>query len=147
MKRTISTGLLMALALHVSATFAAPALQADACWIRTMPATVPSSGYFTLKNDGDAPATLVGIDTPAYGMAMMHETQTSGSTAKMVHVDSVVVPAHGTVAFQPKGYHAMLEAPRHAVAPGAKVPLRLHFADGSTVSVTCDAKAPTYAGQ
>ncbi|MBN3841850.1 MULTISPECIES: copper chaperone PCu(A)C [Burkholderia] len=148
MKRSIPTALLFALlALQAPATFAAPAVQAENCWIRAMPATVPSSGYFTLKNDGDAPVTLTGLDTPAYGMAMLHETQTNGSTAKMVHVDTVEVPAHGTVSFKPKSYHVMLEQPRQAVAPGAKVPFRLHFADGSTVSVTCDAKAPTYAGQ
>jgi copper(I)-binding protein len=101
----------------------------------------------TLKNDGDKPATLTGIDTPAYGMAMIHETLTAGSTAKMVHVDAVEVPAHGTVTFKPKSYHVMLEDARKPVAPGAKVPLALHFADGSTVSVTCDAKAPSYTGQ
>ncbi|AOJ29221.1 MULTISPECIES: copper chaperone PCu(A)C [Burkholderia] len=148
MKHPIPTALLVAVfALQAPASFAAPAVQADACWIRAMPATVPSSGYLTLKNDGDTPATLTGIDSPAYGMAMVHETQTNGSTAKMVHVDSVVVPAHGSLTFKPKSYHVMLEEPRKAVAPGSKVPFRLHFADGSTVSVTCDAKAPTYAGQ
>ena len=148
MKRSIPTSLLFALlALQAPATFAASPVQADACWIRTMPATVPSSGYFTLKNDGDKPTTLTSIDTPAFGMAMIHETQTAGSTAKMVHVDAVDVPAHGTVTFKPKSYHVMLEEPRQTVAPGAKVPFRLHFADGSTVSVTCDAKAPSYAGQ
>jgi len=148
MKRSIPTSLLFALlALQAPATFAASAVQADACWIRTMPATVPSSGYFTLKNDGDKPVTLTGIDTPAFGMAMMHETQTAGSTAKMVHVEAVDVPAHGTLTFRPKGYHVMLEQPRQPVAPGAKVPLRLHFADGATVPVTCDAKAPSYTGQ
>ena len=148
MKRSIPTSLLFALlALQAPATFAASTVQADACWIRTMPATVPSSGYFTLKNDGDKPVTLTSIDTPAFGMAMIHETQTAGSTAKMVHVDAVDVPAHGTVTFKPKSYHVMLEEPRQPVAPGAKVPFRLHFADGSTVSVTCDAKSPSYAGQ
>ncbi|MCA8432648.1 copper chaperone PCu(A)C [Burkholderia seminalis] len=148
MKHPIPTTLLVAVfALQAPASFAAPAVQADACWIRAMPATVPSSGYLTLKNDGDTPATLTGIDSPAYGMAMVHETQTNGSTAKMVHVDSVVVPAHGSLTFKPKSYHVMLEEPRKTVAPGSKVPFRLHFADGSTVSVTCDAKAPTYAGQ
>ncbi|EDT42501.1 copper chaperone PCu(A)C [Burkholderia ambifaria] len=148
MKRSIPTSLLFALlALHAPTTFAASTVQADACWIRTMPAAVPSSGYFTLKNDGDKAATLTSIDTPAFGMAMIHETQTAGSTAKMVHVDAVDVPAHGTVTFKPKSYHVMLEEPRQPVAPGAKVPFRLHFADGSTVSVTCDAKAPSYAGQ
>ncbi|PRG05507.1 copper chaperone PCu(A)C [Burkholderia ambifaria] len=148
MKRSIPTSLLFALlAPQAPATFAASPVQADACWIRTMPATVPSSGYFTLKNDGDKPVTLTSIDTPAFAMAMIHETQTAGSTAKMVHVDAVDVPAHGTVTFKPKSYHVMLEEPRQPVAPGAKVPFRLHFADGSTVSVTCDAKAPSYAGQ
>jgi copper(I)-binding protein len=148
MKRSIPASLLLTmLALQAPATFAASAVQADACWIRTMPATVPSSGYFTLKNGGDKAATLTGIDTPAYGMAMIHETQTAGSTAKMVHVDAVDVPAHGTVTFRPKHYHVMLEDPRKPVAPGAKVPFTLHFADGSTVSVTCDAKAPSYTGQ
>ncbi|WP_175695288.1 copper chaperone PCu(A)C [Burkholderia ambifaria] len=148
MKRSIPTSLLFALlALQAPATFAASPVRADACWIRTMPATVPSSGYFTLKNDGDKPTTLTSIDTPAFAMAMIHETQRAGSTAKMVHVDAVDVPAHGTVTFKPKSYHVMLEEPRQPVAPGAKVPFRLHFADGSTVSVTCDAKAPSYAGQ
>ncbi|AOI87838.1 copper chaperone PCu(A)C [Burkholderia pseudomultivorans] len=148
MKKSLSAGLMLALlGLHASATFAAPAVQADACWIRAMPATVPSSGYFTVKNNGDKPVALTGVDTPAFGMAMLHETQTSGSTAKMVHVDSVEVPAHGTLTFKPKSYHVMLEEPRQPVAPGAKVPLALHFADGSTVSVSCDAKSPSYTGQ
>lgn len=148
MKRSIPTSLLFALfALQAPAAFAAPTVQADACWIRAMPATVPSSGYFTLKNDGDKPVTLTGIDTPAFGMAMIHETRTAGSTAKMVHVDAVDVPAHGTLTFKPKSYHVMLEEPRRPVTPGAKVPFRLHFADGSTVSVSCDAKAPSYTGQ
>ena len=85
-----------------------------------MPATVPSSGYFTLKNDGDAPVTLTGLDSPAYGMAMLHETQTSGSTAKMVHVDAVELPAHGTVTFKPKSYHVMLEQPRRPSRPARR---------------------------
>ncbi|VWC30618.1 copper transporter [Burkholderia pseudomultivorans] len=148
MKKSLSAGLMLALlGLHATATFAVPAVQADACWIRAMPATVPSSGYFTVKNNGDKPVALTGVDTPAFGMAMLHETQTSGSTAKMVHVDSVEVPAHGTLTFKPKSYHVMLEEPRQPVAPGAKVPLALHFADGSTVSVSCDAKSPSYTGQ
>ncbi|AOK08101.1 copper chaperone PCu(A)C [Burkholderia sp. AU28942] len=148
MKRSIPASLLFALlALQAPATFAASALHADACWIRTMPATAPSSGYFTLKNDGDKPATLTGIDTPAYGMAMIHETQTAGSTAKMVHIDTVDVPAHGSVTFKPKSYHVMLEDARKPVAPGTTVPLTLHFADGAAVSATCDAKAPSYTGQ
>ncbi|KVC52928.1 copper chaperone PCu(A)C [Burkholderia stagnalis] len=148
MKRSILAGSAFALmALHAPAAHSASAVQVNACWIRAMPPTLPSSGYFTVKNDGDAPIALTGIDTPAFGMAMLHETQTSGSTSKMVHVESVEVPAHGVLTFKPKSYHAMLEQPRQAVTPGTKVPLTLHFAGGLMVSATCDVKAPSFSGQ
>ncbi|WP_126284016.1 copper chaperone PCu(A)C [Burkholderia stagnalis] len=135
------------LALQAPVAHSASPVQVDACWIRAMPPTLPSSGYFTVKNDGDAPVTLIGIDTPAFGMAMLHETRTSGSTSKMVHVESVEVPAHGSLTFKPKSYHAMLEQPRQAVTPGTKVPLTLHFGDDLAVPATCDVKAPSFSGQ
>ncbi|KVH78829.1 copper transporter [Burkholderia ubonensis] len=148
MKRSIlARSTLVLLALHAPVSHATTAVQVDACWIRAMPPTVPSSGYFTLKNDGDTPAVLTGVDTPAFGMAMMHETQMSGSASKMVHVESVEVPAHGTLTFKPKSYHVMLEQSRQAMTPGAKVQLTLHLADGSAVPTTCDVKAPSFAGQ
>ncbi|MFA8357154.1 copper chaperone PCu(A)C [Burkholderia ubonensis] len=148
MKRSIpARATLVLLALHATASHAAAAVRVDACWIRAMPPTVPSSGYFTLKNNGDAPAVLTLVDAPAFGMAMMHETRTSGSTSKMVHVESVEVPAHGSLTFKPKRYHVMLEQPRQAVTPGMKIPVTLHFADGSAAPVTCDVKAPSFSGQ
>ena len=55
-----------------------------------------------------------GAETPAFGMAMMHKSESNGGTATMSHVDSVDVPAHGTLRFAPKGYHLMLEEPRQA---------------------------------
>lgn len=148
MKRSILAGSAFALmALQAPMAHAASAVQVDACWIRAMPPALPSSGYFTVKNDGDAPIALTGIDTPAFGMAMLHETQTSSSTSKMVHVESVEVPAHGVLAFKPKSYHAMLEQPRQAVTPGTKVPLTLRFAGGLVVTAPCDVKAPSFSGQ
>jgi copper(I)-binding protein len=148
MKHSVLAGsLALLLAMHAHVSHAASTVKVDACWIRAMPPTLPSSGYFVLKNDGDAPAALTGVETPAFGMAMLHETQTSGSTSKMVHVESVEVPARGTLAFKPKSYHVMLEQPRQAVTPGTRIPLTLQLADGSAVPTTCDVKAPSYAGQ
>ena len=46
----------------------------------------------------------------------------------MVH--SVTVPAHGSVAFAPGGYHLMCMAPSDAMKPGASVPVTLKFATG-----------------
>ncbi|WP_153101932.1 copper chaperone PCu(A)C [Paraburkholderia hayleyella] len=132
------------------AAFSAQAadVRVERCWIRAMPASVPSAAYFELHNDSSDTRTLTGVKSSAFGMAMMHQTQTNGSTSTMVHVASVPVPANGTVSFAPKGYHVMLE---HPVAPplkvGSMLPLTLTFDNNSSVSVSCEAKSAMTMGQ
>ena len=129
------------------ASFAhAATLEARDCWIRAMPSTLPSSGYFTLANNGDKTVTLTGADTPAFGMAMMHKSENKGGTATMSPVDSVDVPAHGTLSFAPKGYHLMLEEPGKPLKVGSTIPLTLSFADKSTLDVSCTVKPASATG-
>ena len=129
------------------ASFAhAATLEARDCWIRAMPSTLPSSGYFTLANNGDKTVTLTGADTPAFGMAMMHKSENKGGTATMSPVDSVDVPAHGTLSFAPKGYHLMLEQPGKPLKVGSTIPLTLSFADKSTLDVSCTVKPASATG-
>lgn len=132
--------------------FAATGVQAATltvhdCWIRSMPASLPSSGYFVVSNSGDRPAVLTGAGTPVYGMAMLHKSESNGSTATMSMVDSAVVPAHGTLAFAPGGYHLMLEDAPKPVKVGATVPLTLTFADKSTLATTCAVKPASTLGK
>ncbi len=130
-----------------AAAQAASHVEVSGCWIRAMPASVPSSGYFTLKNDSDAPATLTGVATPAFGMAMLHRTESNGSTSTMVAIDAAEVPAHGELVFAPKGYHVMLEQPVKPPVPGSRIEMTFGFADGSHARATCDVKPAAYAGQ
>lgn len=77
----------------VCASFAqAATLEARDCWVRAMPPNLPSSGYFTVANNGDKPATLTAAETPAFGMTMMHKSESKNGTATMSAVDSVDVP-------------------------------------------------------
>lgn len=124
----------------------AASLSVSDCWIRSMPPNLPSSGYFTVSNDGDAPASLVGAETPAFGMAMLHKSESNGSTATMSHVASAEVPAHGTLRFAPKGYHLMLEDASKPLKVGSTIPLSLTFADHSKVSTTCTVKPASALG-
>jgi copper(I)-binding protein len=68
-KTLIRAGLLSLCGLAASGVQAAT-LDAHDCWIRSMPAKLPSSGYFVISNSGDKPATLTGAETPAFGMAV-----------------------------------------------------------------------------
>lgn len=107
------------------------------CWIRNMPAGLPSGGYFTVRNSGTAPVELSGISSPAYGMTMLHQTVTRGGMARMEHVDTVEVPAQGELAFKPGSYHAMLEKPTSELSVGQSVPLTFQFQGGGQVQAQC----------
>ena len=114
---------------------AAPAWAADVAisgaWFRALPSGQPAGGYFTMHNRGAAPAELVAAASAACGMLMMHQSVNSSGTSKMTDVKSVSVPAGGTVAFAPGGYHLMCMDPGAAIAPGKSVPVTLVFSDGS----------------
>jgi copper(I)-binding protein len=143
----LNAGAVALAALLATSAAHAATLQVRDCWIRSMPPNLPSSGYFTVVNETDKPASLTGAETSAYGMAMLHRSESNGSTATMTMVESAEVPAHGTLAFAPKGYHLMLEQPSKAVKVGATVPLSLTFADNSKLDTTCIVKPASALGK
>jgi periplasmic copper chaperone A len=113
----------------------APALAANVAisdaWFRALPSGQPAGGYFTMKNSGAAPVELVAAESAACGMLMLHQTVSSSGTSRMEDVKNVRVPAAGTVAFAPGGYHLMCMNPGDAMMPGKSVPVTLVFSDGS----------------
>ena len=134
--------LAFALALACAPAFAAPALRATDAWIRWLPAGLPAGGYVVLHNDGAHAAELVSASSPDYAQTMLHQTLAgNGGEMRMVHVDKVVVPAHGTLAFKPGGYHIMLMHARHAIQPGDHVPVSLRFADGTELKVDFEVRS------
>jgi len=119
---------------------ASSAMMVSDCWIRSMPGDTPSGGYFKLMNMSDKPVDLVGVSTDAFGMSMLHETQSSGSTSKMVMVDKATVPANGTLAFAPGGYHVMFEKAKKPLTVGSSIPVTFKFGDGESVEAQCAVK-------
>ena len=103
-------------------------------WIRALPPSVPSGGYFTLRNGGDMAVTLTGADSPACGMLMLHKSEDHGGMGGMDDVAEVDVPAGGTLRFAPGGYHLMCMDAGPAIKPGASVPVTLSFKDGGHVT-------------
>jgi len=119
---------------------ASSSMMVSDCWIRSMPGDTPSGGYFKLMNMSDKPVDLVGVSTDAFGMSMLHETQSSGSTSKMVMVDKASVPANGTLAFAPGGYHVMFEKAKKPLTVGSSIPVTFKFSDGESIEAQCAVK-------
>ena len=108
-----------------------------------MPAGIPSGGYFTLHNNGAKDAVLTGAATPACGSLMLHQSEMTGGMSSMHHVDEVDVPAGGSVAFAPGGYHLMCMDPRPALKLGASVPVTLSFQGAPPLTAQFDVRGAT----
>jgi copper(I)-binding protein len=122
------------LTLLFAAIIAAPACAADLtvtnAWFRALPGGLPSGGYFSVRNSGASPVELTGARSPACGMLMLHQSIESGGMSRMDDVRSLTVPAGGSLAFAPGGYHLMCMKPTAAMTPGKTVPVTLLFASG-----------------
>ncbi len=104
-------------------------------WIRLLPGDSPSGGYFVIHNDSAVNRTIVGAEAEDFQAVMLHQSVEQNGLSTMVHVDKVVVPAHGDVSFEPGGYHLMLMGPKRPLNPGDSERVTLHFADTTQLPV------------
>ena len=121
-------------------------VRVEHAWIRWLPANLPAAGYATIVNDGDGVQRLTGVSSADYGSVMLHRSRLAQGDSTMEMVDHLDIPAHGSVKLAPGGYHLMLMHARHPVKPGDKVPVDLHFADGSTFQVDFSVRAANATG-
>ncbi|MEV5878459.1 copper chaperone PCu(A)C [Streptomyces sp. NPDC052101] len=86
-----------------------------------------SAAFFRISNAGGTDDELTGVTSTATDAAMLgRNTTTNRNTGTMRAVDSVTVPAGGTVAMSPQGLDVMV-AVRGTWHAGDLVPFVLHF--------------------
>lgn len=111
-------------------------------WSQALPPnSATAAAYFSISNSGTENDVLLGVDTPLAGQASMHQHVGQDGMMKMQAVDSVLVPAAGSVAFKPMGYHVMLmdlAEDRTQLQAGQQFPLTLHFQRGGDITVEVD---------
>lgn len=122
----------------------AGALSIDEVWARASAGST-SGVFLTIRNDGDADR-LVAITSKAAGAAELHTTTKEGDVMKMRQVDGLDIPAHGSVALQPGGYHIMLLGLKSPLKAGATVPLSLQFKKAGNVEVVASVRKLGAAG-
>jgi copper(I)-binding protein len=137
----LSLGVLIAAAAPAAA--AEGGLRISHPWIRAIMPSRPAAGYFTLANGTAQARLLVGAESPACGMLMLHRSENRNGQERMVMVKSITVPAHGQVEFAPGGYHLMCMSPSPAVMAGHSVPVTLRFRDGGTITANFSVRGAT----
>ena len=132
-RRVASLLLAAILALPIVAPAQAPVTIDDA-WVRAAPPGAHmTAGYLTLHNATGEPVRVTGVESPQFERVELHESMVHDGVAHMAPIDSVEVPANGSVALEPGGLHLMLIGARQAFADGDKVILTLDFEDGWSI--------------
>jgi len=129
--------------LNVVAPGSAP-VDASGAWVRAAVPGQSGTGGF-MKLAAGVPLKLVGVATPAAGVAEVHEMKMEGDTMKMRAVPALELPARQTVELKPGGYHLMLMDLKQPIAAGNVIPLTLTFEDATGAKSTLLVQAPVQA--
>jgi copper(I)-binding protein len=115
---------------------------ADA-WIRVpASAELPGAGYLTLTSTADVADFLIAARSPISADIELHQTTEDASGAMgMEPVDRIEIPAGGTVALEPGGYHLMLLGLTELPVIGDTVEVTLVFEEAGNVVVQAEARA------
>jgi copper(I)-binding protein len=134
----------VALLLLVAASALAGAnIAVSGAWIRLLPGNGPLAGYVTLHNNGKNALKLVGAKSPAFKRIELHKSMTMNGMDKMQPVQSVNIPANGSFAFSPGGFHLMMWR-KHKLKIGEHVPVTLIFANGNELETRFDIEGPEH---
>lgn len=105
-------------------------------WSLLLPAnSANGAAYFVVHNKGKEADRLLGADTERAATTEIHQHVEKDGMMKMQKVDGADIPAGGTLAFAPGGYHLMLMGLKKPLADGERFPLTLHFQKAGDVKV------------
>jgi len=149
MRNTVILCLFSLFGLWAGASQAAdPTLVVTDPMARAMPAVAPTSAvFFTLHNNTDRARVLVGAHSTAAKQVELHTHTMQDGMMAMRRVETIDVPAGGTVVFQPGGLHVMLIGLNHALEMGQRIDLTLEFADGGQMKLDVPVGNPGMGGQ
>ncbi len=113
-------------------------LTIDHPWARpTVTARQPGAAYFSIRNDGDADARLIGARPIDFAqVAELHTHINDDGVMRMrALADGVIIPAGETVSLAPGGLHVMLFGLDAPLAEGSPVALTLVFEELGEIDV------------
>ena len=114
----------------------------DQAWIRLSPnKDRPSAGYF-VAHGGDSATRLRGVLTDYALKVEMHESVEENGVMTMKPINSVDIPAKGTVTFAPGGKHLMLWGVNDTAISRGKMQLTFLLDNGDRLLVDAVIRKP-----
>lgn len=113
-------------------------LEVSAPWARASAGRAKTGGAFiaSITNHGGSMDRLVGVQSSVAQRTEIHRSMMEDGIMKMRRVQGIDVPAGGSVALKPGGYHVMFMGLRQPFKKGESFPLTLVFEKAGKVDVS-----------
>lgn len=141
MKRLIP---LILLAAALGARAQGAPVTAEGAWARASVQGQKASGAF-MRLTAREPLSLVGVASPAAGVAEVHEMKMEGEVMRMRAVAAVPLQPGKPLELKPGGYHLMLLDLKAPLQPGTQVPVTLTFRDAKGATTQLQLAVPVLA--
>ncbi len=135
--KTYALALLLGLsAMPAFAQTPGSAVQVVQPWARATPGGAKvGAAYMELKAGAGGADKLLSAASEVAETVELHNHIMDGGVARMRRVDNIPVPAGGSVALKPGGYHVMLINLKQPLKAGEKIKLKLQFEKAGAVEV------------
>lgn len=112
-------------------------------WVRLPPMPMPMlAGFARIENRCAAAAVIVGVSSPAFADASLHETRIVDGVSRMRAVPELRIARDGAARLKPGGLHLMLMQPRARLKPGSKVMMEFALKGGGSLRGEFVVRAP-----
>ena len=98
--------------------------------------------YLGIKNQGAADDRLVAVSTPLATKVELHRSTMEEGVHRMEKVESIVVPAGGTVELAPGGLHIMLIGLKFMLMAEETIPVTFTFERSGAITTGVSVEAP-----
>ena len=96
-------------------------------WSRPAPQGQNGVIYLDIRNDGAAEDRLIGVSTPLATKVELHRSTMEDGIHRMEKVESIAVPAGGSVELAPGGLHVMLIGLKFMLMAEETIPVTFTF--------------------
>jgi len=101
----------------------------------TIPGVKVSAGYFKLTNNSDQTMTFTHAETSVAKFTEYHTMEMDNNKMLMRKMDAVIIPAHESILFKPKGKHLMFMGLNQRFIAGESINVTLFRKNGESYNV------------
>jgi copper(I)-binding protein len=129
-------------AIHSRIQEPADKLTVKNAWIQEGPPSQKiTAGFMVIENHSSADLSLISASTDAARVVELHKMELEDGMMRMQKVDSIKVPAGGSVELKPGGYHLMVIGLTRQLKEGDEVKVKLTFSGSIEKIVTVPVKS------